>query len=126
MAPPKLRILLVEDVPEMMELLVQAIESSPVLAVSGRAANTFEARQELLRRRPTLVLLDEVLPGESALDFAAELEREGIPFILITGMESPDHPVAPGARGRLQKPEWRTLARDQAVFTQSIVDLMSR
>ncbi len=110
----------------MLLLLEQVVRSSPVLEVSGLAHDTAEARMILLRKRPDLVLLDEVLPGESALDFAEELARDGIPFVLITGMENPDHPVPPQALGRLKKPEWRRLAKEQGPFTQAIVDFINQ
>src|SRR3989338_5192717 len=62
------RILIVEDVDEMRHLLADAIRGVDGFEVSGTAANTWEARIEVDRRRPDLVLLDEVLPGGSGVD----------------------------------------------------------
>ena len=45
----------------------------PECRVSGTAqVRDWEARLELTRRRPALVLLDEILPGESSVDFLGE------------------------------------------------------
>jgi hypothetical protein len=54
-------------------------------------------------------LLDEVLPGESSLDFLREVHAEKIPVILVTSLEKPTHPIPPEARGRIEKPHYRDL-----------------
>jgi two-component system response regulator CitB len=113
-------ILIVEDVDTMRELLAQLVDGLGGYRVSGRARNTAEARLELSRRRPQLVLLDEVLPGESSLDLLGEVVREGIPVILLTSLEDPAHPLPPGAHSRLAKPDWNSLASDRPRFAQAI------
>ncbi len=105
-------ILIVEDVEEMRLMLEQLIQGMTQFRLSGSCANATEARLELTRRRPSLVLLDEILPGESSLDLLDECVSQEIPVVLTTGMERPEHPIPEGALGRVIKPDWRSL--DQA------------
>src|SRR5262245_8364203 len=88
---------------EMMRTLVERADGFSVTAL---AHNVLEARRAVLKHRPALVLLDEVLPGESSLDFLKELEAQGIPVLLMTGMENPSHRIPTQAMGRFFKPGW--------------------
>lgn len=109
----KKRVLIVEDVDSMRELLAHVIGEMGSFALSGTAANGAEARFELTRRYPDLVLLDEVLPGESSADLLEELAQLEIPVVLITSMEERTGPLPPGARARLYKPTWKAVAQDR-------------
>src|SRR5262245_61678578 len=109
----------------MRELLDQTISGIPGLSVSGLAKNGWDARLELTRRRPDLVLLDEILPGESALDLLAEFQKTGIPVLLLTSLEKPDHEIPPGASGRLVKPSWDTIEEDRKRIGKSIFSIVS-
>lgn len=102
-----LKVMIVEDVPEMRELLKTAVESVAGIKVSDLAANGWEARVALGRRRPDLVLLDEILPGESSVDLLNELTKDGICVILVTGVQDPSHPLPEGALERWVKPDWK-------------------
>lgn len=108
-----IRVLVVEDVSEMRELIAQVLSELPDVQISGKAANLWQARIEVSRRRPDLVLLDEVLPGESALDWLPELNELGIPVLLITSLEDRGGPVPVGAAGRITKPGWRSMEADR-------------
>jgi len=115
-----LGILIIEDVPEMLDLLRQVVTGLEGFQVAGLAKDCAEARLELLRRRPDLVLLDEILPGESSLDLLVEILADAIPVVLMTGMENPTHPLPVGVSRRLIKPDWRTLEKDQARFAAAM------
>lgn len=106
-------VLIVEDVDSMRELLELTIEKIEGFSVSGSARNGIEARFELTRRFPDLVLLDEVLPGESSLDLLSELKNLSVPVVLLTGIEDRDEALPPGAIERLTKPGWKTLDQDR-------------
>jgi two-component system, CitB family, response regulator CitB len=121
--PGALDVLIVDDVDEMRLLLEELIAGVPGLRQSGSARNTWEARLECQRRRPGLVLLDEVLPGEASLDFWEELKRDAIPVLWVTSVENPQHGLVVGSLGRLMKPTWKTLARDQKSLLQILKDL---
>jgi response regulator of citrate/malate metabolism len=102
-------VLIVDDVDEMRLMLEQMVQGVPSCRVSGMVRNTWEARLEIQRRRPDLVLLDEVLPGEASLDFWEELKRDEIPTLWVTSVEKPDHELPSGSLGRLVKPDWDRL-----------------
>src|SRR5689334_4877495 len=105
--PGPLQILIVEDVADMRHLIAQSLAAFPEFKVSGLAQNTSEARVEIYRRRPDLILLDEILPGESSLDFLKEIKQLGIVTILMTSVSDPAHSLPPEAVGRIIKPGWQ-------------------
>lgn len=107
----KYSVLIVEDVPEMAEMIRELIAEMVDFEVSGVAHNLWEARLELDRRRPHLVLLDEVLPGESSSDLVKELRERDLPVILMTSLENPQHSLPEGVGARIQKPDWKELSR---------------
>jgi two-component system response regulator CitB len=115
-----IELLIVEDVDVMRQLIAHVFDGVPGCHVSGLAANTWEARLEISRRRPDLVLLDEILPGESSLDLLRELVATGIPVLLLTGVENPTHAIPPGALGRLPKPSWDNLSKDRERLIKAI------
>jgi|GEM_PF-1738241 len=115
-AAKRMQILIVDDVEEMRLMMQDLIASLPNVKVSGLASNTVEARMEILRRRPDLVLLDEILPGESSLDFLKEIHADQIPAILMTSMENANHALPTEALGRIEKPHWRDLETFKSKF----------
>ena len=117
------KVLIVEDVDAMRKLLEQALSGISGIAVSGSAANGWDARLEISRRRPDVILLDEILPGESGIDLLREFAGDGIPVLLITSMGDPNHPVPPEAAGRLIKPSWDTLESDRNRLKEAIFQL---
>jgi chemotaxis response regulator CheB len=111
----KARVLIVEDVAEMRELLRECLKGAPGIEVSATCANTWEARLELERRKPDVVLLDEVLPGESSSDFAAEVEQLGVHVLWISELSA--------RAGCLKKPSWRTLRKDSVELISAVMTL---
>jgi CheY-like chemotaxis protein len=127
-----MRLLVIEDVDSMRELLEHMVrglaEAGGKYQFSGSARNGAEARFELGRRRPDLVLMDEVLPGESSLDLLEEFKAEGIPVVLLTSMKertTGQTPLPAGALGRIFKPEWRTLDVDSKRIAQELDRLLA-
>jgi two-component system phosphate regulon response regulator OmpR len=118
-----MRILVIEDVAEMAELLREVLQGIPGVTHCALAAHGWDARLEISRRRPDLVLLDEILPGESSTDLLKEFNAEGIPVFLITGVSEPTHAIPEGVLGRLGKPAWRTLEKDRARIAQNLAQL---
>lgn len=111
-----LQVLVVEDVDSMRLYLEQLLGELEGVQVSGLARDTWEARLEIDRRRPHLVLLDEILPGESSYDFIPELVARQIPIYLMTSLEEATHALPAGPLGRIQKPDWKTHASDLKRF----------
>ena len=125
--PSMARILVVEDVDEMRELLAETLSGIEGIRVTGQVQNTQEARIEITRRRPDLVLLDEVLPGESSLDLLEELKSEGIPVVLITGVEEKtERPLPAGALIRMAKPAWESLEEDRLRIRAQLAKVIPR
>lgn len=114
----KLRVLIVEDVAEMRELLRECLKGAPELEVTATSANTWEARLELERRKPDVILLDEVLPGESSQDFAAEAGKLGVRVVWISELSARE--------GCLKKPAWKTLRKDRDMILMALQKLVSR
>ena len=121
----QISVLIVEDVDAMQKLVEHVVGSIKGMKISGLAANGWQARMELARRRPDLVLLDEILPGESSYDLLAEFSAHNIPVLLMTGMKNPAHAVPQSARGRLTKPSWDTVDYDRIRFETAIKAVFS-
>jgi response regulator of citrate/malate metabolism len=119
------RVLIVEDVEEMLELMAVLVSEIPGFEVSGKAKNCWEARLELGRRKPDLVLLDEVLPGESGLDLLPEIASLGVPVLLMTGMEEARHELPAGVSGRFSKPSWDTMESQREGIAQALKTALS-
>lgn len=84
---PLMTILIVDDVPQMAELMRVTLVRAGLVASDERVRlvhSVVDARRELLRHRPDLILLDEVLPGESVVDFLAEGGLEGVEIVLVS------------------------------------------
>lgn len=110
MAAMNCRVLIVEDVADMRELLAHLVGELAGFRVSGKCGNAWEARIELARRRPEVVLLDEVLPEpESSGDLLKDFAEAGIPVVLITGADlsigARASQLPPGAVARIGKPQ---------------------
>jgi response regulator of citrate/malate metabolism len=115
-------VLIVEDVDEMLRLLELTVSAIPGLKVTGTCRNTWEARLELTRRMPAIVLLDEILPGESGLDLLKELVSLNLTVVLLTGSEQQrTQPLPTGAVARLIKPGWGDdLEEEQKRFAEQL------
>jgi len=123
-----MNILIVEDVPAVAELIRQTLIQISGLKV-GRVSlvhSIHEARVLLLKDRPELILLDEVLPGESSMDWLQDPSLQGIQVILVSAASPvrgrPVEGQAPAALvlGRLSKWGWDEM--DQA--GRQIFDLL--
>ncbi len=121
-----LSILIVEDIAEMSQLLEHTLQGIAGIKISGIVQNTFEARLELTRRRPSLVLLDEVLPGESSSDLLQDLISQGIPVILMTGLTVPSSAPLAGALERVIKPTWDSIEEDRIRLENAIFKHFNR
>ncbi len=79
-------ILVVEDEESIREMLVFTLSRADYNIIEAASVN--EARQELEKRIPSLILLDWMLPGVSGVDFArtlrADLLTKHVPIIMLT------------------------------------------
>lgn len=125
-SPSKVSVLVVEDVEEMRHLLKEVLQKMEAFSLSGLASNGAEMALELTRRRPDLVLMDEVLPGESGLDLLEQLKSQGIPSILITSLTARTAKLPEGALARICKPSWKSLESDRRRMEFEMIDAMRR
>lgn len=102
-------LLIVEDVEEMLELLAELVRPIRGVRTVHKARHAIEAKLEIERHRPDVVLLDEVLPGESATDLAQELAQQGIPVIFVTSSLASKSTLPNGVKSRFLKPDWDDL-----------------
>jgi DNA-binding LytR/AlgR family response regulator len=72
-----LRMLLVDDEPLALRLLVASLRDEPDVEIVGTANDGDAALHEARRLKPDLVVLDVEMPGRDGMSVAAELEREG-------------------------------------------------
>ena len=103
------RILMVEDEPAIVELIVVNLEHTGHVALG--AANVAEAEGHLRGALPDVILLDWMLPGESGLSFLKRLRADKrtreLPIILLTARaQEPDKlaGLEAGADDYLTKP----------------------
>jgi len=103
------RILVVDDNPDMVELMRELLKSRGYDVVSVRDADLAEA--EVRRHPPDLILSDVVMPGRSGYELCHQLKDDPatrlIPFLLITGLSDREDKVKgieAGADDFLNKP----------------------
>ena len=116
-----MKILVIEDVPEMGELIRTTLEGIP--GVDVKVVHTvLEGCRSLLKDRPDWVLLDEIVPGEEPYDLLKEPGMEGVKVILITAAYRPDKPLPRGALLRMAKWSWK----DMLPIRARIAELLNR
>jgi two-component system alkaline phosphatase synthesis response regulator PhoP len=86
MAPQQPQVLIVDDEPKIVRLVVDYLENAG-FAVSS-AANGNEALMRARTQTPDLVVLDLGLPGMDGLDVTRALRRDGdVPIIMLTARD---------------------------------------
>jgi DNA-binding response OmpR family regulator len=120
------KIVVIDDEPEIVELIQQVLESDGFTVLSASAG---KAGLELVAREvPDLVLLDVGLPDLSGFDICRELRRDprlsGIPIIIISGRRGESNVVLGlglGADDYVVKPfsSAELLARVRAVIRRA-------
>jgi putative two-component system response regulator len=103
------RILVVDDNPDMAELMRELLQSRGYDVVSVRDADQAEA--EIRLRTPDLILSDVIMPGRSGYELCHQIKEDAatrlIPFLLITGLSDREDKVKgieAGADDFLNKP----------------------
>jgi DNA-binding response OmpR family regulator len=81
---PMPHVLVVDDQPDVCAFVAMALEEIGHYRVSA-ARTADEALPLLDRDRPDLVLLDAVMPGMPAMEFALHSTQRGIPLVVMTG-----------------------------------------
>lgn len=99
-------VLVVDDDARLRELLRRFLVENGFLVAT--AADAKDARAKLISLSFDVVVLDIMMPGESGLDFAADLRRtDSTPILMLTAMDKVDDRIAGlehGADDYLAKP----------------------
>ncbi|MNK24780.1 Sensory transduction protein LytR [compost metagenome] len=120
-----MKILIVEDEPFAAEELKEKLEklNHEVIAI----AESYEEALELIRKnKPELALVDIELKGElTGIDLSEELQKQGIPFLYLTGIEDEniyDKAVQTGSLKFLSKPIDSMNLRNGIYEAKKIID----
>jgi len=118
------RILVVEDDYYLATDTARAIEGAGA-QVLGPCATEDAARTEIAEAAPTAAVLDINLRGGRSFDLANDFQRDGVPFVFITGYDQEVIPERFEGVTRLQKPvEFRHViaAIEEALHLRSPAD----
>jgi len=90
-------ILVVDDDQRLRDLLGRFLSESGFVVMT--ASDAADARRKLSSITVDLIILDRMMPGESGLDFAADLQHWGIPILMLTAMGEVEDRIAGLERG---------------------------
>jgi len=88
-------VLLVDDSPETLTLLIEALETAGLMALVARGG---EAALAILERvKPDLILLDAIMPGPDGFKVCQTIKERpdfaSIPIVFMTGLDDSEHVV---------------------------------
>jgi CheY-like chemotaxis protein len=109
----RLRVLLVDDEPDMLYLL-QAVVTATSWEIVGRATNGADAMRLAAKIVPDVAVLDYRMPGENGLELAGRLKalRPHVTVIMFSAMEAEADSMASGVVDRFaRKGDLRVLRR---------------
>ncbi|SFS21584.1 response regulator [Yoonia litorea] len=118
-----LRILVVDDDPEVRSMLTQFLQRNGLIALP--AANEADIRKHMTAGRIDLILLDVMLGDESGIDICAKLrEDDDVPIIMVSALSTDQQRMAGyavGADDYIAKPFNTSLllARIKAVMSRT-------
>ena len=107
---PPLRILLVDDSPDFLAFVARLLAACPWVDIVGHAHSGQEAREQALRLRPDLVVMDLTMPGMNGLEATRHIKAQpGAPcVVMLTLHDDPYYRTAArdaGADGFVRKPD---------------------
>lgn len=72
--PKKISLVIVDDNPDFVDLIREALEKEPDIRVVGTAFNGLEALAVIRQKKPQMVLLDVVMPEKDGLEVLEEIK----------------------------------------------------
>ena len=86
----RITVFLVDDVPELRELIRYGLEADDDFAVVGEAGDGAAAIEGIFETRPSAVLLDLSMPGMDGLEAIPEIRRRrpGIAIVILSGFSA--------------------------------------
>ncbi|CAH1190609.1 Protein-glutamate methylesterase/protein-glutamine glutaminase [Paenibacillus auburnensis] len=120
-----IRVLVVDDSLLFREVISRGISSDPLIEVAARAGDPFEARDELLRVRPDVMLCDVQMPKMNGIEFIRRLlPQYAIPVIVVSGVtETVFEAMNAGAVDFEAKPDMNSPGSVQHFLEQLIVKI---
>ncbi len=89
-SPP--RVLVVDDDIHFLKLVQRVLQKHGITVVTGRSAD--EAREEIAKQKPELIISDMMMPGMKGDEFCRELQADNetadIPFIFVSAVRDPE------------------------------------
>lgn len=85
-------ILVVDDDRRLRDLLGRFLTEGGFVVMT--ASDAADARHKLSSITVDLIILDRMMPGESGLEFAADLRHSGIPILMLTAMGEAEDRIA--------------------------------
>jgi two-component system chemotaxis response regulator CheB len=89
-APPRIRVLVIDDSAVMRRLLSDGLSRDPALEVVGTAADPYIARTKIERLQPDVLTLDVEMPRMDGLTFLAKLMRTNPMPVVMVSSGAPD------------------------------------
>ena len=90
-----LKVLVAEDSPTALALLLEILKTDPLIEVVGTASNGADAVRMAIALKPDVITLDLEMPRMDGYEFAASLHRSGefntIPVVMITSRSAEKH-----------------------------------
>ncbi len=112
MAKATTKILIVEDEPFLMKILVDKLSLEKFPTLSG--ANGEEGLKLALENHPGVILLDILMPRMNGIEMLTELRKDAwgknVPVIMLTNLNDPEHinqAKALGAKDFIIKADWK-------------------
>lgn len=120
-----IRVLVVDDSVLFREVISRGISSDPLIEVAARAGDPFEARDELLRVRPDVMLCDVQMPKMNGIEFIRRLlPQYAIPVIVVSGVtETVFEALSAGAVDFEAKPDLNSPGSVQHFLEQLIIKI---
>ena len=99
-------VLVVDDDPDILEAICDILDAEGYRV--ARARHGGEALERVVEERPSIILLDLMMPVMDGIAFASELRArglaDGVPIVVISADGNPQRAAAVGATGYLAKP----------------------
>ena len=95
----KIRVLIVDDLLLIRNILRNIIEESSEFEVCAEAANAYEARERIIETEPDVISLDIIMPGLDGLDFLERLMKyKPKPTVIVSTIAQVGSPIERRAR----------------------------
>jgi two-component system, LytTR family, response regulator len=84
-----IRVVVIDDEPEVADLMQSLLEEIPGVSLVGVATDAFQGHKLIAQTQPDIAFLDIRMPGKSGLDLAAELraEKSSTKIVFVTAYD---------------------------------------